>query len=161
MEWFYWLPRAVQVLLILGGILIIADFIIPSGGVLTASGLTAFMAAWLAWWDVSWWVYFVTLPPAAVGFIILCLWLLAKSGGMLERWLLPDRLKSNLDSMPGKRGVVKQLRSDGLAYVEVQGDRWLSVIEGGEALAVGSTVEVLRVDTGRLHVRSVGQADNP
>ncbi len=151
MEWFYWISWA-QIWLIVGLFLIGMDLFIPSGGLLAATGLTVLSAALLAWFQVAWWIYLVVLPPMAALFVALCLWVLAKGGGLLERWILPEKIKTNMDALPGREGLVRQLREDGLVYVEVQGDRWLSTVEGKARVEVGTRVRIVRVQEGRLVV---------
>lgn len=64
--------------------------------------------------------------------------------------------KSNADALDGSIGVVREeIPAGGFGYVALDGDMWRSVSESGEAIAVGTKVEVLSHESIILTVRPV------
>ena len=145
--WYVWL--------ILGVLFIIAEMF-TSGFVLLWFGIGALVAALLAFTGI------VGLPLQILAFLAVSVALTIASRTILERFLMrgsPGReLKTGVDSLPGKIGVVVEPSKGVLqeGAVRVFASTWRAFpVEGEEPLVEGEQVEVERVEGASVYVRRV------
>ncbi len=147
MDFFTWM------LLITGGALILIDFVIPSGGVLSGSGVALLVLAVLEFWGVVWWVQVLVFLPVMLGSTLVMYKLASAGGHYLERWLVPTRLLSGVDALPGATGVMLDE-----AHAQVRGDRWQ--VCGTEPLEAGDPIRVLSLEGARLNVEKIQEQES-
>ncbi|HZM89880.1 MAG TPA: NfeD family protein [Blastocatellia bacterium] len=145
--WYVWL--------ILGVLFIIAEMF-TSGFVLLWFGIGALVAALLAFTGI------VGLPLQILAFLAVSVALTIASRTIFERFLMrgsPGReLKTGVDSLPGKIGVVVEPSKGVLqeGAVRVFASTWRAFpVEGEEPLVEGEQVEVERVEGASVYVRRV------
>ena len=145
--WYVWL--------ILGVLFIIAEMF-TSGFVLLWFGIGALVAALLAFTGV------VGLPLQILAFLIVSVALTIASRTIFERFLMrgsPGReLKTGVDNLPGKMGVVVESSKGVLqeGAVRVFASTWRAFpVDGEEPLREGEQVEVERVEGASVYVRRV------
>jgi len=145
--WYVWL--------ILGVLFIMAEMF-TSGFVLLWFGIGALVAALLAFTGV------VGLPLQILAFLAVSVALTIASRTIFERFLMrgsPGReLKTGVDSLPGKIGVVVEPSKGVLqeGAVRVFASTWRAFpVEGEEPLVEGEQVEVERVEGASVYVRRV------
>lgn len=145
--WYIWL--------ILGALFIVAE-IFTTGFVLLWFGIGALVAALLALTGI------VGLPLQIVVFLAVSIALTVASRTIFERFLMrgsPGReLKTGVDSLPGRVGVVVQASSGALqeGAVRVFASTWRAFpAEGEEPLREGEQVLIERVEGASVYVRRV------
>jgi membrane protein implicated in regulation of membrane protease activity len=145
--WYIWL--------ILGVLFIVAEMF-TSGFVLLWFGIGALVAALLAFTGL------VGLPLQILVFLAVSIALTIASRTIFERFLMrgsPGReLKTGVDTLPGKMGVVvepsKGVMQEGA--VRVFAATWRAFpVEGEEPLREGEQVEIERVEGASVYVRRV------
>ncbi|MGA1600443.1 MAG: NfeD family protein [bacterium] len=139
-------------LLITGGLLLVLDLIIPSGGVLSGSGVALLVITGLNHLGVSGWVQALVFFPVMVGSTLILYKLASAGGSYLERWLVPTRLQSGVDALPGSTGVMLDA-----AHAQVRGDRWLVLCD--EPLETGDPISVLSLEGASLRVEKIQEKE--
>ena len=135
-------------LLIMGGILVLADFFIPSGGIISAVGVALLASYFFTLLGLPWWVIALLFFPIVIASQFVIYKAVAKGGSILEKWIVPDRVKSGVDALPGSTGV---MLDD--THARIRGDRW-EVVSAAH-LKTGDSVRVLAVEEARLRVEKV------
>jgi membrane-bound ClpP family serine protease len=153
-------------------VLVVAEFCVPSGGILGTAAAAALISAVVIAFSHSPLVgmgvvlfALVTTPLVLVGMVRA--WPHTPIGRrMLNRRpgetasSLPQRTTSRgtpLDQLVGRLGVAKtHLLPSGLVLID--GEK-LDAVSNGMPIDAGSTILVTSVDVGRLHVRAVGQEE--
>lgn len=143
--WYLWL--------ILGVLFIVAEMF-TAGFVLLWFGIGALVAALLAFTGI------VGLPLQIFVFLVVSVALTIASRTILERFLpRPGReLKTGVDSLPGKIGVVVEASKGVLqeGAVRVFASTWRAFpVDGEEPLREGEQVEIERVEGASVYVRRV------
>ncbi len=131
--------------LITGGALILIDVVLPSGGLLSGSGVALLVIMGLNHLGVAWWVQGLVFLPVMLGSTLVMYQLAAKGGSYLEQWLVPTRLRSGVDALPGATGVMLDA-----SHAQVRGDRWPVVCN--EPLDAGDPIHVLSLEGAHLKV---------
>jgi len=131
------------ILYIVGGTLIISDIVIPSGGILSATGISIIGLGISNYFDVPlMWMIILFIPTWALS-MYFCYKVMSKGGGILEKLVLPDKIKSNFEGIVGKSGVIYSTNERGNnVRVMVNGDYWIcktdgSFVEGQEIIVSG------------------------
>ena len=142
---------------VLGVILIIAEVFTP-GFVLLWFGIGALAAALAGILGVS------SLPIQFLIFAVVSISLTAASRTIFVKYFSREKtgtsLKSGVDALPGKTGIVVSSSRGALqeGAVKVFGSTWTAYpAEGEEPLEAGDRVEVERVQGASIYVRRVGQ----
>jgi membrane-bound ClpP family serine protease len=157
-------------LLFVSLLLFVAEFFVPSGGVILILALAALAGslgcAWRAWWDESrslFWIHVlatVVSVPSTIGGV---LWLLPRTRlGAKILLQAPEadevvpfaREQERLQALVGRTGTTLTLLNPG-GMVQVDRDRHHAQSEGGVLLEPDVPVEVVGVAAVRLVVRPV------
>ncbi|MFB6347593.1 MAG: nodulation protein NfeD [bacterium] len=128
--------------------LMILDVFVPSFGVLTLGGVTAFALGSVFLFETK--VFSVSLG-LIIGFTAATVTAVVVAGYLiLGAFNLPDRMGE--DALVGERGTAKSLLNpDGKVYVH--GEYWTAESEDGAEIPKGETVEVTRKDNRTLIVK--------
>lgn len=122
---------------VLGGLaLIIVDLFVPSGGLLSGTGIALMIERGLAALGVASSVRW----PLAGAAMLVTIGLVIRYGERLSERLFPPKIKTNLDRLIGLRGRVH--RVDG-PVIELEGDLWTARLAGPYALEAGEWIEVV------------------
>jgi membrane protein implicated in regulation of membrane protease activity len=145
--WYIWM--------ILGALLIVGEMF-TAGFVLLWFGIGALVAGLLALTGV------VTLPFQVLIFLVVSIGLTIASRTILERFLLKGsqtpELKSGVDSLPGRTGIVVESSAGatGEGAVKVFGSTWRAFpAEGESPLLEGQQVRIDRVEGASVYVRHI------
>ncbi len=89
-------------------------------------------------------------------FAVLGIILLVITRPLLQKWLVRDGEKTNLDRVVGMEGVVtEEITRKHMGEVKVDGKKWTAFIDTGRKIKVGCTVRVLAIDGVKLKVEEV------
>jgi len=127
--------------LVLGGLLVLVDFVIPSGGLISGAGISLLVMAALHHQGFEWWVLGLVFFPITIGSAIVIFKVAATGGSLLERWFIPDRIQSGVDALPGAIGTMLDE-----SHAQVHGDRWN--IESEDLLQSGDASRQLLEELG-------------
>ena len=77
---------------------------------------------------------------------------------LYNKYVKPRMVKTNVDSLIGEQGVVKQdiVNDDARGLVKVNGQTWSARSSDGNIIKEGQKVEILSIEGVKLIVRSVG-----
>ncbi len=126
------------VLLCVAAVAVLLDLVVPSGGVLSGTGLALIIERVLNWAGVA---AIVRWPLAGLGMLI-TVGLAIRFGERVSERLFPARVRTNVDRLVGLRGQVHGLR-EGAPVVIIEGDLWTARALDDAPLAVGQTVQVV------------------
>ena len=134
--------------LVVGGLLVLTDFFIPSGGLISGSGISLLVMAALHHHGFEWWVLVLVFFPVTIGSAIVFFKVAATGGSFLERWFVPDRIQTGVDALPGATGTMLDE-----SHAQVRGDRWS--IECVEPLQSGDPIRVIALEGSRLRIEKL------
>lgn len=154
-------------LLAVGLTLLVAEFFIPSGGLIVVSALIALgsslWCAWHAWWDsdrIMWWIFSGTTLLMAPGTVAGTIYVLPRTrfgrrvllqGPTREEVTPYIAERQRLSALIGHTGKTLSLMNPG-GLVLVEGER-LHAESPGMMIDSGETIEVVAVKGNRLVVR--------
>jgi membrane protein implicated in regulation of membrane protease activity len=122
---------------VLGGLaLILIDLFVPSGGLLSGTGIALMIERGLAALGVAGSVRW----PLAGFAMLVTVGLVIRFGERLSERLFPPKIKTNLDRLVGLRGRVHRVEGP---VVELEGDLWTARLAGPYALEAGEAIEVV------------------
>lgn len=77
---------------------------------------------------------------------------------LYNKYVKPRMIKTNVDSLIGEQGIVKQdiVNDDARGLVKVNGQTWSARSSDGNTIKEGQKVEILSIEGVKLIVRSVG-----
>lgn len=85
-------------------------------------------------------------------FVILGIILMITTRPILNKWLKPKHIKTNLDRVIGMEGIItEEVSKNHIGEVKVDGKRWSAVSK--EKILVGDTVLIEAIDGVKLNVR--------
>ena len=139
------------------GVFLVAAEVFTTGFVLLWFGVAALLAALVAYLGFG-------LPLQFLVFVIAAVALTAMSRTLFVNYFSKahktgDELKTGVDSLPGKIGLVVKDVDDvhEASEVKVFGSTWTALLEAGDKpLQAGERVEIVRVTGATLFVRRVG-----
>ncbi len=73
---------------------------------------------------------------------------------MMKYFLNKDKVKTGIDALVGRVGIVSEVL-DPTGRVAIDGDDWRAIEVGGNRVAVGENVEVLRVESATVYVKKI------
>ena len=134
--------------LVLGGLLVLADFVIPSGGLISGAGISLLVMAALHHQGFEWWVLGLVFFPITIGSAIVIFKVAATGGSLLERWFVPDRIQTGVDALPGATGTMLDE-----SHAQVRGDRWN--VESEDPLQSGDAIRVIALEGSTLRIEKL------
>jgi len=141
-------------LIVIGGVLVLVDFVVPSGGLISGAGIALLVISGLNHLGFEWWVQALVFFPVMIGSAFAIYKVAAAGGSYLERWFVPDRLQSGVDALPGATGTILDA-----SHAQVRGDRWS--VESEEPLQAGDTIRVIALEGSRLRVEKLPATEEP
>lgn len=150
------------------GILVV-EFFVPSGGVLAIVAVAAFIGSVVVGFTVSvgWGVTMIALVSILVPISLSAavrIWPRTRMGRRILNRIpgepppdvLPDDQRhQKLKSLPGQVGIAKtDLLPNGT--IEIRGEKFDAVAASG-AIDSGEAVEVIRIETGKIHVKATNK----
>ncbi|QDS89782.1 hypothetical protein EC9_39820 [Rosistilla ulvae] len=157
-------------LLAAGLLLIIVEFFVPSGGFLAIASVLSLIGSIIVGFSVSlrWGMLMVVLVAAIVPVVLMFtvrLWprtamgrsiMTRQPGDPLPNVLPDDAYHRKIKSLQGRVGVaINDMLPNGT--IKIDGEKFDAVSSGG-AIDRGQTIEVFRIDSGKLHVRATSRS---
>lgn len=129
------------ILCVIGGILVVADLFIPSGGLLSGAGIAMLIERGLAALGVAaGWRW-----GLAAGGMMITVSLAVRYGERVTERLFPAKIQTNVDRLVGTRCVVKKV--EGGLKIELEGDLWSArLAEGSPPPEIGGEATVIALD---------------
>lgn len=141
--WHWWLIAAI--------ILMTAE-VLTSDFLLATFGIACLIASLVAGVGAG----FVAQLAAFAGASVLCLAIVRPA---VKRWLYQsgEKLKTNIDSLIGRRGTVTDDAAceDAPGRVKIGGEEWRAITESGSILAAGTVVEIIALDGATATIRPI------
>lgn len=113
---------------------------------------SALVSLILSFFEVSFFVQFAV-------FVLLGVFLMLTTKPILQKWLKPKDIKTNLDRVIGMTGIVtEEITKTSIGEIKVDGKRWSAI--STEKIPVGDNVIVESIDGVKLKVKKLEKRES-